>query len=142
MRHGPRYELHACHVPCERSVRHVRCDEMYDMCVTDNTDDGPQWSGISRESKYHDEANSSRNCRPTLWHRPLSARGDLQSHPLVGPAQAFGRLTQAEGPEGPMAPVATTGSYKKAWNMVVPPDNTTLAYKSLQCRGFRWLLYQ
>ena len=31
---------------------------------------------------------------------------------------------------------------KETWNMVVPPANTTLAYNSLKCRGFRWLLYQ
>ena len=29
-----------------------------------------EWNGISRESQYHDEANSARNYRPTLWHRP------------------------------------------------------------------------
>ena len=63
----------------------------------------------TRESQCHDEANSSTQYRPTLWHRPLSARGELQWHPLAGQAQACGRLTKAEGPEGPMAPAATTG---------------------------------
>ena len=43
-----------------------------------------EWNRISRESQFHDEANSARNCRPTLWHRPLSAREELQSQPLAG----------------------------------------------------------
>ena len=34
-------------------------------------------------------------------------------HPLAEHAQACGRLTQAEGPEGPIAPVVTTGSHEK-----------------------------
>ena len=72
-----------------------------------------EWNGISRESQYHDEANSARNCTPTLLHGPLNARGELQSHPLAGEAHARGPLTQAEGSEGPIAPVVTTGSSKK-----------------------------
>ena len=28
-------------------------------------------NGISRDSHYHDEANSARDYIPTLWHRPL-----------------------------------------------------------------------
>ena len=43
---------------------------------------GMEWNGISRES-HHDEANTARNYRPTLWHRPMSARGELKSHPLA-----------------------------------------------------------
>ena len=38
-----------------------------------------------------------------LQHGPLSARTELQSHPLAGQAQACGRLTKggwAGGPEG------------------------------------------
>ena len=34
-------------------------------------------------------------------------------HPLAGQAQACGRLRQEEGPEGAIAPVVTTGGYKK-----------------------------
>ena len=34
----------------------------------------------------------------TLLHGPLSARGERQSHPLAGQAQACGRPTQVEGP--------------------------------------------
>ena len=37
----------------------------------------------------------------TLLHGPLSARGELQSHPLAGQAQACGRTTQVEGPGEP-----------------------------------------
>ena len=35
-----------------------------------------------------------------MQHGPLSARGELQSHPLAGQAQACGRPTQVEGPGG------------------------------------------
>ena len=41
-------------------------------------------------------------------HGPLSARGELQSHPLAGQAQACGHPTQVDGLEGPMAPVVAT----------------------------------
>ena len=34
-------------------------------------------------------------------------------HPLAEHAQAYGSLTQMEGPGGLTAPVVTTGSYKK-----------------------------
>ena len=44
-----------------------------------------------------------------MQHGPLSARGELQSHPLAGQAQACGRPTQVDGPGGPMAPVVATG---------------------------------
>ena len=46
-----------------------------------------------------------------MQHRPLSARGELQSHPLAGQAQACGHPTQVDGPGGPMAPVVATGWY-------------------------------
>ena len=61
-----------------------------------------KWNGISRESQHHDEANSARNCKPTLRHGPLSARGELQSHLLTGQAQACWRLTRRKGrgPDG------------------------------------------
>ena len=45
----------------------------------------------------------------SMQHGPLSARGELQSHPLAGQAQACGRPTQVDGPGGPMAPVVATG---------------------------------
>ena len=60
---------------------------------------------ISWESQDHVEANSrnsAHNCRPTLWHIRLGARGERQSHPLTGQAPAHGRLTTAEGLEGPI----------------------------------------
>ena len=37
----------------------------------------------------------------------------VSPHPLAEQAQACGRLTQADGPEGPTAPVVTTGSTQK-----------------------------
>ena len=33
-----------------------------------------------------------------MQHGPLSARGELQSHPLAGQAQACGHPTQVDGP--------------------------------------------
>ena len=44
----------------------------------------------------------------SLWHVPLSAHSELHPHPLAEQAQACGRLTKAEGPQGPMAPIVTT----------------------------------
>ena len=46
--------------------------------------------------------------------------------PLAGQAQACGRLTQADGPEGPVAPVVTTGCYhcsKKKTNLTTLLDS-------------------
>ena len=45
----------------------------------------------------------------SLWRVLLSTRSELHSHPLAEQAQAYGRLTKADGPEGPMAPIVTTG---------------------------------
>ena len=46
----------------------------------------------------------------SLWRVHLNTRSELlHSHPLAGQAQACGRLTKAEGPKGPMAPIVTTG---------------------------------
>ena len=45
------------------------------------------------------------------WRVHLSARSELHSRPLAEQAQACGRLTEAEGPEGPMTPIVTTGGY-------------------------------
>ena len=47
----------------------------------------------------------------SLWRVRLSARRELHPHPLAEQAQACGRLTKAEGLEGPMAPIVTTGGY-------------------------------
>ena len=47
----------------------------------------------------------------SLWHVQLSARSELHAHPLAEQAQACGRLTEAEGPEGPIAPIVTTGGH-------------------------------
>ena len=65
------------------------------------------------EVSSHDEASSAlrekKNCLLTLQHGPLSARRELQSHPLAGQAQACGRLTKGGSAGGPMAPIVTTG---------------------------------
>ena len=45
----------------------------------------------------------------SMQHGPLSARGELLSHPLAGQAQACGHPTQVDRPGGPMAPVVATG---------------------------------
>ena len=70
------------------------------MCVCDDVcdddvcdDDG---NGISWRSHDHDEAKQ---------------------------AQACGRLPQAEGPEGPMAPVVTTGCYHCSKNLTTLLDS-------------------
>ena len=58
----------------------------------DDDDDDDDGNGISRRSQAQQ-----------LQHGPLSARRELQSHPLAGQAQACGRLTKsgrAGGPDG------------------------------------------
>ena len=65
-------------------------------------------NGISWECQYHEEAVSAQNYGPIFVACALSARSELHSHPLAEQAQACGRLTKADGPEGPMAPVETT----------------------------------
>ena len=60
---------------------------------------------IMRRQSQHKTTGQS------LWRVPLSARSELHSQPLAEQAQACGRLTKAEGPEGPMAPIVTTGGY-------------------------------
>ena len=49
----------------------------------------------------------------------LSARCELHSHPLAEQVHGCGRLTQAEGPEAPIAPVVTAG--KKATFLTCHP---------------------
>ena len=44
-----------------------------------------------------------------MQHGPLSARGELQSHPLAGQAQACGRLTEGGWAGGP------DGTYRDHW---------------------------
>ena len=63
------------------------------------------------EVSSHDEAISAlkKNCLITLQHGPLSARGELQSHPLAGHAQACGRLTKGGWAAGP------DGTYRDHW---------------------------
>ena len=56
-----------------------------------------------RQSKKKKKTTNS------MQQKPLSARGELQSHPLDGQAQACGQTTQVDGPGGPMAPVVATG---------------------------------
>ena len=60
----------------------------------------------------------------SLWRVPLSARSELHSHPLAEEAQACGRLTKAERPAGPMAPIVTTGvssGKKKPFSRIILP---------------------
>ena len=66
-------------------------------------DDDGNGSGISRTSQVMMRLaqHCKKNCLLTLQHGPLSARREL------------GRLTQADGPEGPTTPVVTTGSREK-----------------------------
>ena len=59
-----------------------------------------EWNGISRRSQNHEEANSAKenkNEELTCNFKPLSARGEPQSHPLAGRAQACGRLPGWKG---------------------------------------------
>ena len=51
-----------------------------------------------------------------MQHGPLSARGELQSHPLAGQAQACGHPTQVDGPGARWHlswPLADTTAHKK-----------------------------
>ena len=59
----------------------------------------------------------------SLWQEALSARSELHSHPLAEQAQACGRLTEAEGLEGRMAPVVTTSGY--SWEKKTAAINFT-----------------
>ena len=72
-----------------------------------------EWNGFSWRSQGYERSSrlseEKKNYPFTLLHGPLSARGERQSHPLAGQAQACGRPTQVEGPGGPMAPVVATG---------------------------------
>ena len=54
----------------------------------------------------------------SLWHVPLSARSELHSHPLAAQAQACGRLTKAERPEGAIAHIVTSGRYSWKKNCI------------------------
>ena len=69
-------------------------------------------NGISRRSQvmmrqaqhYHKKKTAQQ-----LQHGPLSARRELQSHPLAGQAQACGRLTKGGWAGGP------DGTYRDPW---------------------------
>ena len=76
-------------------------------------------NGISWECQHHEEAVSAQNYGPIFVACTLSARSEVYSHPLAEQAQARGRHTKAEGPEGP--PVVTTGGYsvKKTFSHVI-----------------------
>ena len=65
------------------------------------------------EVTSHDETISAlkKSTACYLQHGSLSAR--VRTHPLAQQAQACGRLTQADGPEGPIALVGTIGSTHK-----------------------------
>ena len=77
------------------------------------------------EVSSHDEAISAlkKNCLITLQHEPLSARGELQSHPLAGQAQACGRLTKGGWAGGP------DGTYRDHWySHCRKPSHTSSLY--------------
>ena len=64
------------------------------------------------EVSSHDETGSAlkkKNCLITLQHGPLSARGELQSHPLAVQAQACGSFTKGGWAGGP------DGTYRDHW---------------------------
>ena len=67
-----------------------------------------------------------------LWHVHLSARSELHSQPLAEHAQVCGRITTAEGLEGPIAPVVTTGghSVKKTFSHVILALWTMLTFSA------------
>ena len=67
-----------------------------------------EWN-LMKVSRLRSGRLSKQKHTHSLQHGPLSARGELQSHPLAGQAQACGRPTQVDGPGGPMAPVVATG---------------------------------
>ena len=58
------------------------------------------WNGFSWRSQGYDQADWVKKKKTThsMQHGPLSARGELQSHPLAGQAQACGHPTQVDGP--------------------------------------------
>ena len=62
-----------------------------------------EWNGFSWRSQGYERSgrlSEKRNYPFTVQHGPLSARGERQSHPLAGQAQACGHPTQVEGPGG------------------------------------------
>ena len=87
---------------------------------------GVSWGerGGGEGGQYHEERGEIRieTASQSLWRVPLSARGELQSRTRwLNKLRPAGASLMAEGPEGPIAPVVTTGSYlKKTWNMVLP----------------------
>ena len=64
--------------------------------------------GVSVSSR---SSLSTKTTGQSLWRVPLSARSEFHPHPLAEQAQACGRLTKAEGPEGWTAPIVTFGGY-------------------------------
>ena len=95
---------------------------------------------------------SSQSAQPLTWKRKwnitglsVSRRGSLSTklranhcgsarselHPLAEQAQARGRLTKAEGPEGPMAPIVTTGGYNV--RKMLARHSCTVAHANLLC---------
>ena len=86
-----------------------------------------EWNGMESHGSVSVTKRQSRHktTSQSLWRAPLGARSELQSNPLPEQAQACGRLTKAERPEGPIALFVTTRRLpktKKPWNLVVPPD--------------------
>ena len=71
--------------------------------------DGMEWNLMEVSRLRSGRLSKQKKTTLSMQHGPLSARGELQSHPLAGKAQACGRPTQVDGPEGPMAPVVATG---------------------------------
>ena len=74
--------------PARSTVRTLRCRQ---RCS----------ATMERQSQHKTTGQS-------LWRVPLCVRSELNPHPLAEQAQACGRLTEAEGPEGPVAPIVTT----------------------------------
>ena len=69
-------------------------------------------------SQSQSGAHTKKNYPSTSQYGPLSARGELQSHPLAGQAQACGHLTQVDGPGA-------------RWHLSWPLADTTAKKKNL-----------
>ena len=62
---------------------------------------GMEWIFMEVSRIRSGRLSGKKNYPFTLLHGPLSARGERQSHPLAGQAQACGRPTQGGGAGGP-----------------------------------------
>ena len=64
--------------------------------------DGMEWNLMEVSKLRSGRLSKEKKTTHSMQHGPLSARGELQSHPLAGQAQACGHPTQVDGPEGPI----------------------------------------